>query len=38
MSVENDDLFEGLQIMSPSELNSAVAATNEGTPTEEVNE
>ena len=37
MSVENDDLFEGLQIMSPSELNSAVAATNEGTPTE-VNE
>jgi len=38
MSVENDDLFEGLQIMSPSELNSAVAATNEGTPTEEVSE
>ena len=32
MSLENDDLFEGLQIMSPSELNSAVQAeNNEGT-------
>ncbi len=31
MSTENEELFEGLQIMSPEELNSAVKAeTNEG--------
>ena len=28
MSTENDDLFEGLQIMSPQELNTAVSAEN----------
>jgi hypothetical protein len=39
MSVENDDLFEGLQIMSPSELNNAVKADNEeGSVTDTVSE
>lgn len=28
MSTENEELFEGLQIMTPSELNSAVAESN----------
>ena len=30
MSTENEELFEGLQIMSPQELNSAVAAEDSG--------
>lgn len=36
MSNENDDLFEGLQIMSPEELNAAVKSDSSEEPGEEI--